>query len=157
MRRASGSSKVTTIAFRNGVFAADSQVTVQTDEGGSRKFRCEKLYRKETKDGAHVIIATAGESSPSLIFVDWYGSGKRPPKEIAGTDFTCLVLRRDGLFEYDGYCRGDKVLEDFYAIGSGAKAALGAMHMGATAEQAVEIACRIDPYSAPPIVTMRLE
>jgi hypothetical protein len=33
---------------------------------------------------------------------------------------------------------------------------LGAMHMGASALKAVEIACKIDPYSAPPIIKMVL-
>lgn len=145
---------MTTIVYRDGMMAADSQTTISTDAGGARKFRCEKLYR--SKDGK-AIIGTAGESFPALKFVRWYGSGKKPPKELAGTDFTCLVLTSSGLVEYDGHCEPDPVLEPFYAVGSGAKAALGALHMGATAEQAVEIACRIDPYSSPPIVTMRLE
>ena len=149
---------MTSIAYRDGILAADSQTTVESEAGGARRFRCEKLYRKTTKEGAEAIIATAGESAPALVFLDWYGTGKRPPPRLleGNADFTCLVLRRDGLWEYDAWCRGDKVLEPFYAIGSGAKAALGAMHMGASAEEAVRVACLIDPYSAPPIVTMSL-
>jgi ATP-dependent protease HslVU (ClpYQ) peptidase subunit len=150
---------VTTIAVRNGVMAADSRVTVQTEEGGSRVFRCEKLYpiRLERKPA---VVGVAGGSFDGLAFLDWLVSGStEPPDRLLDgeADFTALVLTQHGLFEYDKWCRPERVLERFYAVGSGTKAALGAMHMGATAHRAVSIACKIDPYSAPPIVTMSLE
>lgn len=150
---------MTTIVYRDGILAADSQVTQDSEAGGSRKFKCEKLYRKTTSKGAEAIIALAGESTPGLVFLDWYGTDRKPSRLLieSGADFTALVLRRDGLWEYDCWCRGERVADAFYAIGSGAKAALGAMHMGATAAEACEIATRIDPYSSPPIVTMQLE
>lgn len=153
---------MTTIAYRNGVIAADSRTTLETEGGGARMFLCEKLFRKQVvlKGVAQeVIIATAGESSPGMVFVDWFGSRKKPPIDdfLTGeADFTCLVLQHDGLWEYDAWCRGVKILDEFYAIGSGAKAALGALHMGAGARKAVELACRIDHYSGLPVVAMRL-
>lgn len=150
---------MTTIAYRNGVIAADSRTTLETEGGGARMFLCEKLFRKTSGiTGETVIIATAGESSPGMVFVDWFGSGKDAPDNfiIGEADFTCLVLQKDGLWEYDAWCRGVKILDEFYAIGSGAKAALGALHMGASAVKAVEVACKIDHYSGPPVVSMRL-
>ncbi len=153
---------MTTITYRNGVLAADSRVTVDSEAGGSRNFICEKLFRKSIPgpDGTaeEVILATAGDSSSGMVFVDWYGSGQPPPELLVTgeADFTVLILKRDGLYEVDAWCRPIKILDEFYAVGSGTKAALGAMHMGASAQRAVEIACRIDPYSAPPIITMRL-
>jgi hypothetical protein len=152
---------VTTIAYRDGVIAADSRLTYATDGGGSRKHICTKLYRKTIKEGRKtfdVIIATAGESSPALVFVDWYGSGEPIPEILRqlGGDFTCLILRPDGLYEVDVYCRPDKILEPFYAVGSGTKEALAAMHCGKTAAQAVGIAARIDPYTGGKIVSMTL-
>lgn len=148
---------MTTIAIRKGVMAADSQTTTATEEGGSRKFKCSKLYRK-TVDGKDVIIGTAGENAPGLVFVDWYGTGQPAPEILVHgeADFTCVVLTANGLYEFDKWCRGELILEDFYAIGSGAKAALGAMRMGASAVKAVEIACQIDTYSSPPVVSMKL-
>lgn len=154
---------MTTIAYRDGVMAADSRTTVHTEAGGSRLSRCEKLYRKNVvMNGSPgpTIIGTAGESAPGLIFVDWWGTGNDDlvQRLIDGdADITVLILTEDGLFEADKYCRPEKILDEFWAVGSGAKAALAAMHMGATAEQAVEIACRIDPYSAPPVTSMRLK
>jgi hypothetical protein len=153
---------VTTIAYKNGVFASDSRVTRSSDAGGTTVFKTEKLFRKAVTgaDGCvgEVILATAGESSAGMVFVDWYGSGREPPELLVhgDADFTVLVLSKDGLFEYDKWCRAEKVLEPFYAIGSGSNIAIGAMEMGASAVRAVEIACRRDPYTAPPIVTMRL-
>lgn len=142
---------MTTIAYRDGIIAADSRVTYGED-GSARVHTCKKLFRKTITQGKKqfdVIIATAGEASPGLVFVDWYGSGKPVPDIFLhlGGDFLCLVLTPQGLFEFDVYCRGEEVSDDFYAIGSGAKAALGAMHCGKSAVEAVRIAARIDPYT----------
>jgi hypothetical protein len=153
---------MTTIAFRDGVMAADSCISLQTEAGGARKFRCEKLYRKFVKNARGktetVIIGLAGESAPGLVFLDWYGTDKDKPTDLieGGADFTALILTKRGLFEADAYCRPEKILNRFYAVGSGAKAAMGAMHAGATAIGAVKIAARIDPYTAGPFVTMGL-
>jgi hypothetical protein len=149
---------VTTICYKDGIMAADSCVSIETEAGGARKFRCVKLYRKGSKKD-EAVIALFGESSPGMVFLDWYGSGKPAPTEMFGhmsSDFGALILTRKGLFEADAYCRLDRVEEKFYAVGSGAKAALGAMHSGASARLACSIACKIDPYSAPPIAWMSL-
>jgi hypothetical protein len=153
---------VTTIAVRDGIVAADSWATHWSEEGGSRRHVCSKLYRKRITEGRKsfdVIIATAGETSPGLLFVDWYGSGAEPPQMVRelGGDFTCLILTPHGLYEADQYCRPDAVLEAFYAVGSGAKAALAAMHCGKSAVDAVRIAARIDPYTGGRVVSMSLE
>lgn len=150
---------MTTIVVRDGIMAADSCVTVSSEAGGDRKFRCEKIYKKVLPNGETVLIGTAGESAPGLVFVDWYGSGKPNPTELLDgeADIDIIVLTTRGVFGYDKWCRGEKLMGRFHAIGSGTKAALGALHMGATARQAVRIACKIDPYSAPPIVTMSLK
>ena len=105
---------MTTIAYRDGILAADSMFTVSTEAGGARKFHvCSKLFRKEVTVGRRkhpVIIATAGETSPANVFVDWYGSGKPIPDTLLhiGGDFSCLVLTPKGLFEYDVYCFPDR-------------------------------------------------
>jgi ATP-dependent protease HslVU (ClpYQ) peptidase subunit len=144
---------MTTIAYKDGVMAADSRCTVGSEGGGDRVFRCEKLFHRH---GA--LIGTAGESGSGLIFVDWYGSGDDAPSELidGGAEFDCIVVDVKGaIWLFDRWCKGERVLEPFWAVGSGAKAALGAMHAGASAKRAVEIACKIDPWSAPPIITKR--
>lgn len=155
---------MTIIAYRDGVIAADSRCTYEGEAAGTQVFKCEKLFRKtvptlDRTDQEEVILATQGETFSGMVFVDWFGTGKDMPELLVHgeADFTVLILRKDGLYEVDRWCRPIKVLEEFYAVGSGSKAAMGAMHMGASAARAVEIACRIDPYCAPPIVKMRLK
>lgn len=145
---------MTCIAVRNGIIAADSRVTVSTESGGERMFKCYKLFRKDGN-----LIALAGESSPGMVFLDWYGTGKKPPSSLidGNADFTALVLKKNGLFEFDAWCRYETIIERAYAVGSGAKVALGAMHMGATAYQAVEAAIAYDPGCGYPIVWASIE
>jgi hypothetical protein len=146
---------VTTIVYRDGIIAADSRATYSSEDGGARVWGCEKLFRRRD-----AIIATAGETGPGLVFVDWYASGaKTPPSAFidGDADFSCLVLTRKGLFEFDKWCRGERITSEFYAIGSGAKAAMGALHMGASARRAVAVACKVDPFTAAPVVWMSLK
>lgn len=152
---------MTTITFRDGIMAADSRCTYDTEAGGTRLMRCEKVYRKWVGTGRkkhEVLLGTAGETSPALLYVDWYGSTSPPPQQLidGNADFDILLYSKHGLFLVDAYCRPEKVLERFWAVGSGAKAALGAMHMGADAKRACAIACKIDPFSAPPITVHKL-
>lgn len=144
---------MTTIAIKHGMMAADSRVSLETEAGGARMFRCEKLYRIML-GRKQAIVGLAGGSFDGLEFLDWLIAGKKdPPQRLIDGDaaFTAVVLTRNGLFEYDRWCRADKILEPFYAVGSGAKAALGAMHAGASAQKAVQIACKIDYYSGGPV------
>lgn len=71
-------------------------------------------------------------------------------------DFTAVVLSPDGsLHTYDKWGVPIPVTSKFYAIGSGAKAALGALWTGVDAEVAVKAACHVDPYTREPVHVMR--
>ena len=145
---------MTVIACRDGIIAADSRAL---DSG--RITTCEKLYRKTVGRGARsheVIIGTAGDSAPCLIFVDWYGTKKPVPSALSSAEIVCLVLTPSGMYLFDKWCRGEKILHDYYAIGTGGDCAWTAMNMGASAEVACEEACKVNPDCAPPIVTMSL-
>jgi hypothetical protein len=150
---------MTVIAYKDGVMAGDSRSTIETESGGIRMSKCEKMYRKILPSGDEVIIGVAGEGFPALVFVDWIGSGKEPPELLihGDADFSAIVLTKEGLFEYDKWCRHEKVIDSIYAIGCGAKGALTAMHCGASAARAVEATCLVDPLCGPPVVTMRLK
>lgn len=137
---------VTTIAVRAGIMAADSKVTACNGSIG----KMSKLFRLRGD-----IVGIAGDMAAALVFCDWY---KRPDrKDIPAAlrdgdaDFSAIVLTADGLIEYDRWCRQMIISEKFHAIGSGTKAALGAMHFGATARQAVAIACKVDVYTGLPV------
>jgi ATP-dependent protease HslVU (ClpYQ) peptidase subunit len=148
---------LTTIAYRDGIIAADTRVTF-----GGRAHRCTKLYRKTLGAGRNkhdVVLAVAGEASPALLFVDWFGSGAPIPDMLRshGGDFSCLILTPDGLFEADVFCRPERVLDEFYAIGSGARGALAAMVCGKSAIEAVAVAAVHDIYTGGDIEWMSLE
>jgi hypothetical protein len=129
--------------------AADTRMAID-----GRMNRCEKLFRR-----AGALIGLAGDDAPALIFLDWYGTGRaRPELLVTGeADFHALVLDdKRRIWLYDKWCRGERISEPFYAIGTGADAALGAMHMGASAVRAVKVACKIDINSGLPAVYMKV-
>jgi len=142
---------MTVIAYRAGVLAADSRATY--DDTGIT--RCTKIFRK-----AGDIIGVSGEDDGAMmLFVDWYGTGRAKPDILVmgEADIGILVLTSKGLLRFDKWCRGERVAGRYYAIGSGAYAAMGAMHAGASARRAVEIACRVDPQCGLPVASMRLK
>jgi len=149
---------MTSIAYRDGVFAADSRETWESEAGGTVIRTCQKLFRKRIGK-RDVVIATAGGTYAGMIFVDWYGSSKPVPEILADLDteedFAVLVHDRGKLFHANHLCRLVEVQDPFTAVGSGYKAALAAMHCGRSAREAVRIACLLDPYSSLPIATMR--
>lgn len=145
---------MTTIAYRNGVIAADSRETTDDSVGV-----CEKLFRKRV-GRRDVVIAAAGGSYAGLIFVDWFGSGKDAPQTLVqldlDEDFVAVVLDRGKVYTANHLCRLVEDRNTFTAEGTGRKAALAAMYCGRGAREAVAVACKVDPYSAPPIVTMKM-
>lgn len=148
---------MTTIAYRDGIIAADSCVTMSDESAGDWKGHCTKLIVFPD-----MIVGLQGESTPGLVFLDYLRKARgyarmRDALLASGADFEAVVLTRKGLHTYDRWCRPELVTAPFYAVGSGVKAALGALHMGATAKHAVEIACRIDPYSAPPVLSYHVD
>ena len=143
---------MTTIAFRDGVLAADSMSTY----GGVRLCNEMKLHRIR---GA--IIGLAGGSA-GIAFLDWYRDGARPLKfneypNFGDDSYCALVLTKKGLFLSDGNLRLDQVFDPFFAIGSGKGEAMAAMHCGKTAVQAVRIACRVDSQTGGRVRYMRLD
>lgn len=140
---------MTVVVVRNGEMASDSRFTA---DGLITKGT--KIFRKND-----ALIGIAGDVAPALIFVDWYGTNGPAPAEFlsANGDFSALVLSKSGMLEFDKWCKGMKIQGRFYAIGSGSKVALGALHMGASAVVAARIACKLDDGCGLPIVTMRLK
>ena len=137
---------MTCIAVRSGVMAADSQATDEFKTGAV------KLYRRKG-----LIVGIAGNVSQAMVFVDWlFDNRERKPGIEVEDDWSALVLSADGLMHWDISLRPTPIVDAFYAIGSGASLAMGAMEMGASARQAVRVACKRDPYCSGPVVTMRL-
>ena len=139
---------MTTIAADRFGMAADQKVV-----DGDTNYRTRKIWPI-----GRAIVGAAGDNTAIVKFTRWMekgGKGKTPTFD-AEEDFEAMVLTPAGLFVYDKSCQPDEVADPFYAIGSGKQAALAAMHMGATPQRAVEIACLVDNYSGEPVDTMTI-
>lgn len=127
---------MTTIAASRNSMAADQQVT-----DGDRRFRTHKIRRV-----GEAVVGAAGTGPAIAKFMRWLEDGKQddPPKLGKDDELEAIVLTPAGLFVYDESCTCEEILDDFYAVGTGAMAAIAAMHMGATPERAVEVAALVD-------------
>jgi len=151
---------VTTIAIRDGVIAADTQ---ETWEDGSFT-PCVKLYRMpwDAEDVAGHIVGLAGGSYAGELFLEWYRDGDRDEKPDLTNldleeDFEAIVLRPDGtLWSCNRLFTFIPHKTEYFATGSGGKVALGAMAMGATAEEAVAAAIKHDCYTGGDIQVMTI-
>jgi len=142
---------MTTIAYRDGVLAADG---LCTRDGTVVEFRAEKIRRLENGD----ILALCGTSYVRQIFAEWWLDRTKPQPDL--TESSAIVLTADGLLEYEGngqHISFTRIRDEFSAWGSGATAALGAMHMGATALQAVQIAATLDLKTGGEIIALSYE
>ena len=135
---------MTTIAYDGKSIAADSQGTCGFIEQSpfTKIFEVDDYY-----------IAGSGSYSTILAIVDWFRNG-RPQGQIPEFDKDSL----SGLFVVD---KETKMLEVYgaktlkfpttsfsnapNALGSGEEFAMGALLSGASASQAVLVACRLDP------------
>ncbi len=146
---------MTIVAFRDGVMAADTRIV----HGDSGIMKATKLFRKRIGRRDH-ILGFAGDMSCAMLYYEWYGSKQPMPEQLRNYQeergFNVLIMVGKYLYEGDNICRPVEVESKFHAIGSGAQAALGAMHHGASAIQAVKIACKIDSNCGLPIQTMVL-
>jgi ATP-dependent protease HslVU (ClpYQ) peptidase subunit len=140
---------MTIIAYRDGVMAADTCIT---DSAGFVTCGI-KLHKKQ----GH-IIGFCGDVSQALVFVDWFFNQKknRKPDINAETGWEAMVLNKNGVTTWDRSLRPIPMDDSFYAIGSGAGLAIGAMERDATAEEAVVVACKRNPYCRLPVTILTL-
>ena len=148
---------MTTIAFRDGIIAADSQET----HTNGRITECKKLFLVDGK-----IIGTAGDSYTGRIFVDWFERGARMEDVpdlshvTSDEDFECLVIEdKDNVYTINRFFQKYHVEmpDGFYAIGWGSSYAMAAMDMGADAKKAVQISAKYDAYTGGKIKTMKVK
>ncbi len=146
---------MTTIAYRDGVLAADTRATSGDVIVGSSALKIAKRGR--------VMAAASGTSAYARRFMDWFRSGMKgdPPPSIDPNDHDtfCWGLLVTGddrrvLLQQPGWIveRGP-----YFAMGSGRDFALGAMAHGASAEEAVRAAIAHDVYSGGDITVLRVE
>lgn len=141
---------MTTIAYRNGVLAGDSQAT------DSQLWRTSKIARVNTSAG-QLLVGWSGDVHAALVFVEWLKNDKSRKPDIGNEDFAAIVVATTGRVTiWTQSLIGWRPEGKFFAIGSGSSAAMGAMHRGAGAIEAVKIACKVDPYTRGPVRSLRL-
>jgi ATP-dependent HslUV protease subunit HslV len=141
---------MTTIAYRNGQLAADTQMCVS----GSIIGKMIKIVRRT--DGT--LAGAAGNATYSNEFLKWVLEGEKgnlPKAECSDRTLDRgVIFRPEGdiiVFEAEG---SFKVQAEYYAFGSGMDYALGAMQVGASAERAVSAAIAHDPNSGGEVTTL---
>ena len=105
-----------------------------------------KLYKLDHG----VIVGFAGDLAQGLMLMDWYTGGQKKddfPKFQATDEWTRLiVVKEKRLFIYDKLPVPIPIRDEYHAFGCGRDYAIGAMAMGATAREAVEITCKHSVY-----------
>jgi len=110
----------------------------------------------DKKDLYHFVITKAMPSMRKCLVENGYdfNEGKGDGKEDGEQRFHFIIAVGGELFDVGddlSVCRSD---ENWYAVGSGAQFALGALYMGAHPEEAVEAAIKFSVYSSGPLLTM---
>lgn len=134
---------MTTVAFRDGVMACDSRMT-----GGFVS-----ICKSKVIAGRDATVGFCGDpiaAYPLALYLA--GEVQDRPQSNSKDDVLFMVYRNGELFLADSELRelplkGNK----YFAIGSGEQAAMVAMHMGATAKEAVQMAIKVDENSGGPV------
>ena len=142
---------VTCIVYSAGTLAADSLTTHAASRVGG--------VRKITRGPSGAMAGAAGDTALCHDFLSQVEAGTLKDFDIDGREdgFNGLLVTPDGMLHRVGP-RGTVWPIDAAcaAIGSGMDIALGALHMGATAQQAVEAAIAIDTGCGGPVQVERL-
>lgn len=124
----------TIVASRHGV-AGDSLIS-----DGSTKSYARKVYR-----GPNCVFGYCGTVTDGLRWVNWMKQGAPVgQKPELGDDFEGLVVTPKGIYTIDSQFEPFWLEEKTYAIGSGARTALGVLRTGGSLRQAVRAASRVD-------------
>jgi 20S proteasome alpha/beta subunit len=146
---------MTTIAYRDGVMAADTKVIQANSTLAADVI---KIVRRPS-DGA--LCGGSGSIAWVQAFHRWFLEHESfepheqpvdPPRIQEGD--RAIIARKGKPVEVFESCGSYDYDPDYVAIGSGMEFALGAMHHGATAGEAVGAAIRHDPGSGGGILVL---
>jgi 20S proteasome alpha/beta subunit len=119
---------------------------------GDTSYNATKIFRIRGD-----VVGAAGDTSAIDKFLKWYRSRKDAPEFKEGESFAALALTKSGLVHYEDSVVGELMKDDYFAVGTGAIAALVAMDRGADLVEAVEAAIRRDGNSGGPIDVLTLD
>lgn len=148
---------MTTVCYKNGILAFDSRVC-------ANNMIIQKEFIKGIKT-ENYLCAYAGDVGFGEMFLEWVKNGMNPsdpPKTMinnSAEDLEALVIdKRGNVTLWNSAPSGMLPVSlgkiSFYAIGTGAEFAFGAMEAGFTAKEAVEVAIKYDHNSGQPVKTI---
>lgn len=142
---------MTTIAWDGKTLAADRRTSSDRILVGVKT-----KIAKRKKDGA--LVAAAGPSSVARAFLEWFQKGEKGPSPLLGKTepSQAVIIRPNGDVESHDNEGWYPTGVQYYTNGSGWEIALGAMHAGATAKEAVEIASKLDGATGEGVDTLEL-
>ena len=131
---------MTTIAYRSGIMASDSRVSLGDNTPPWKWRKMERL-----PDGR--LVGFSGNPYRQNAFVAWLLDPALARPDLTDECKAMVVKPADKsvwFYQYTGEIEMDG---PFFAIGCGAIPALAAMHAGADAAEAVRIASLLDPFT----------
>lgn len=139
---------MTTIVFRDGTLASDSMA--YAGKGWVSPGSKTKIWRLRNGDRLGVSSAMVGAGEKLR---EWFEGGCRGDRGELPSEFMLVLVKgRNRLFVGNGSVNlSGPMRSRGFAIGSGADFAQGALHMGATAVEAVRVAIALDILSGGPI------
>jgi hypothetical protein len=144
---------MTTIAANLRSMAGDTRVT-----GNMPMCYCEKIFR--IRDS---LVGVCGGNAYTTQWLEWFRREMPPVETLLDIDedvdeksFCGLVLDEKGLWLYTNMCEPDKLLDKFYAIGTGSMVACESMRRGDTPAQAVHAAARWDEGTGGKVTELHL-
>lgn len=150
---------MTTICCNREKMASDSRLTVFND------YLCTAVKIQRVKD---MLVGGAGDGENCNLLIEWARSGfkgankpafrkKEEDKDDDDPEAILLILKKDGIYLLSNSdSEPERIIEQFYAIGTGHQAAITALRCGKTPEQAVELACEADNQSGLPVQVLVL-
>lgn len=145
---------MTTIAYRDGILAADSMLTGYDADCGS------VIKIRRNRHGW--LGGASGNKGSTTLFMDWFLNTPpridvKPAPTVDDNSADGIVILPGGrVFFWSGSAALWAVIAPFHTLGSGMRFAMGAMAMGASAREAVGVAKKFDVYTGGRIATLSL-
>lgn len=131
---------MTTIACNKTTIVADTLLSE-----GHLAMKGTKIYR--LKD---CIVGCSGDWNDGIKFVEWFKNKRKKKPELESFS-ALMVTNKQEIIYWDEDLVPNYIEETEWTIGSGRDFALGALAYGASLEEAVTIATRLDVYSGLPL------
>lgn len=146
---------MTTIAYKDGMIAADTGSWCGEIYDGT----CQKLFQHKDH-----VTGVCGGAADGDAYLEWINAGCPDPRPTYVENLPEVALLRvyydhRTIHIYEKGARLPVIVQNDIgcaAIGHGREIALGAMHAGASAKEAVEIAAKLDAFTRGPVVSVSL-